>query len=288
MGKKKLESKLIKIGSDPNIHHGSLNDPIYRASTIIFNNYKSFLKAKKDKFNMPYYGRISGYNIKRLERVISDLYQSEASVITSSGLSAISISLLSQLSKDDEILVTENCYEPVYNFCKNELVKFGIKTNFFKSNNLLNLKKNITKRTKLIYIESPGSLNYEIDQIEEIVNIAKEKKIITLFDNTWATFLGFNPIKWGIDIAIESCTKYFSGHSDTFCGAIACSKENYQKIKQTAVRMGDFVSSENCVLAIRGLRTLQSRLRTHQQNASEIFLFLKKKKMCKEDSLSSR
>ena len=282
MGKKELESKLIKIGSDPNIHHGSLNDPIYRASTIIFNNYESFLKAKKDKFNTPYYGRISSYNIKRLEKVISDLYQSEASVITSSGLSAISISLLSQLSKDDEILVTENCYEPVYNFCKNELVKFGIKTKFFKSNDFLNFKKNITRRTKLIYLESPGSLNYEIDQIEEIINIAKEKKIITLFDNTWATFLGFNPIKWGIDIVIESCTKYFSGHSDTFCGAIACSKENYQKIKQTAVRMGDFVSSESCVLAIRGLRTLQSRLRIHQQNAFEIFLFLKKKKCVKK------
>ena len=113
-----------------------------------------------------------------------------------------------------------------------------------------------------------------------------KKKITTLFDNTWATFLGFNPLKWGVDIVIESCTKYFSGHSDTFCGAIARSRENYQKIKQTAVRIGDFVSSESCVLAIRGLRTLQSRLRIHQQNAFEIFLFLKKK-MCKKDSISS-
>ena len=282
MGKKDIKSKLIKIGSDPKVHYGSLGDPLYKTSTIIFDDYKSFMKAKRDKFNLPYYGRLGNYNIKRFEKIICELYESEASVITSSGLSAISITLLSLLSHNEEILVTENCYEPVFNFCKRELVKFGIKTRFFKSKNYLNLEKIITKKTKIIYLESPGSLNYEIDDIEKIVIIAKKHKITTILDNTWATFLGFNPIKWGVDIVIESCTKYFSGHSDTFCGAIACSKENRQIIKQTAVRIGDFVSSENCQLAIRGLRTLDSRLKEHQKNALEIFLHLQTKKCIKK------
>ena len=100
-------------------------------------------------------------------------------------------------------------------------------------------------------------------------------------DNTWATFLGINPIKWGIDIVVESCTKYFSGHSDNFCGIIACSSENYKRIKQTAVRIGDFVSAESCYTAIRGLRTLSLRMEKHHQNAIKVFEFLKKIKCVK-------
>lgn len=282
MGKKELESKLIKLGSDPKIHHGSLSDPIYKTSTIIFDDYQSFIKAKKDRFNLPYYGRFGNYTTKRFEKIISQAYESEAALVTSSGLSSITISLLSFLSKGDEILVSENCYEPVFNFCSKLLKNFGIKTIFFENNNSVNLERLISDKTKVIYLESPSSLNYEVEDIEKVVKIAKKRKIITIQDNTWATFIGLNPLKWGIDIVIESCTKYFSGHSDNFCGAIACSKLNYDKIKQTAIRIGDFVSSESCFSAIRGMRTLKVRLKKHQENAEEIFEYLSKKNCVKK------
>ena len=282
MGKNRFESRLIKLGSNPELHHGSLSDPIYKTSTIIFENYKNYLKAKKNKFNLPYYGRFGNYSVKRFEQIICKLYQSEASIITSSGLSAITFSLLSFLSQGDEILITENCYEPVYNFCNRELKKFGIKTRFFKNNNSKLLEKLCNKKTRLIYLESPGSLNYEVEDLEKIVEISKRKKIITVMDNTWATFLGINPLKWGIDIVIESCTKYISGHSDNFCGVIACSKLNFNKIKQTAVRFGDFVSSESCYNSIRGLKTLSIRLDKHQENAYKIFEYLNSKSCVKK------
>ncbi len=282
MGKKKIESELIKFGSDPEIHHGSLSDPIYKTSTIIFNSYKDFTKAKKNRFKLPYYGRFGNYTTKRFENLVCRLYASEKSIITGSGLSAITISLLSFLSKGDELLVSENCYEPVFNFCKNELKRFGIKTSFFKNNLPSELEKLINNKTKIIYLESPGSLNYEVEDIEKIVKIAKKNNIKTIIDNTWATFLGFNPLRWGVDVVVESCTKYFSGHSDNFCGIIACSELNYNKIKLTAVRMGDFVSSESCFYALRGLRTLSVRLKKHEENALKIFKFLKKKKIVKE------
>ncbi len=282
MGKNKINSELIKLGSDPNLHHGSLSDPIYKTSTIIFNDYRSFLDAKKDKFKKPYYGRFGNYSTKRFEELVCNIYKSEDAVITSSGLSAITISLLSFLSKGDEVLITENCYEPVYNFCSKELSKFGIKTYFYKNNNTSSINKYINKKTKLIYIESPGSLNFEVEDIDKIVKIAKKNNIITIMDNTWATFLGFNPLDWGIDVAIESCTKYFSGHSDNFCGVIACSKKNFKKIKQTAVRLGDFVSSEACFNAIKGLRTLSTRLEKHQENSLKVFKYLETKKSVKE------
>ena len=279
MGKKKIESRLIKLGSNPEIHHGSLSDPIYKTSTIIFDDYKSFIKAKKNKFKLPYYGRFGNYTSKRFEETVAKIYESEASIATSSGLSAITISLLSFLKKGDELLVSENCYEPVFNFCENELKKFGIKTTFFENNNPEKFRNLITHNTKIVYLESPGSINFEVEDIENIVKITKDKKIKTIIDNTWATFLIANPLKWGIDIAIESCTKYFSGHSDNFCGIIACNKSDYKKIKQTAVRFGDFVSSENCSLALRGLRTLNVRLNKHEENAKKIFKYLKKKEI---------
>ena len=99
-------------------------------------------------------------------------------------------------------------------------------------------------------------------------------------DNTWATFIGLNPLEWGVDVAIESCTKYFSGHSDNFCGVIACGNEHFKKIKQTAVRVGDFVSAEACFNAIKGMRTLSTRLEKHQENSLKVFEYLETKKDC--------
>ena len=132
-------------------------------------------------------------------------------------------------------------------FATQYLVKFGVQIKFFENNNITKFTKLITKKTKIIYLESPSSMNYEVEDLEKIIKIAKQKNILTVFDNTWATFLGFNPLKWGIDIVIESGTKYISGHSDNFCGIVACSYNNYLKIKSTATKYGDYVHSERVV-----------------------------------------
>ena len=282
MGKNKIKTRLIHSGIDPVKNYGSLSDPIYKSSTLIFKDYKEYLLAKKNKFSKPYYGRLGSINTKRLEKIMSELYQSENCVITSSGLSAITLTLVSFLEKGSECLITQNCYEPVYNFATQNLVKFGVKVKFFENNNLTNFIKLITKKTKIIYLESPGSMNYEVEDLEKIIKIAKQKNIITVFDNTWATFLGFNPLKWGVDIVIESATKYISGHSDNFCGIIACSYNNYLKIKSTATKYGDYVHSESCVTAIRGLRTLETRINQHSKNAQVIYNFLNKSKIVKD------
>ena len=282
MGKNKIKTKLIHSGIDTVKNYGSLGDPLYKSSTLIFKNYKEYLLAKKNKFSKPYYGRLGSYNTKRLEKLMSELYQSESCVITSSGLSAITLSLVSFLEKGSECLITQNCYEPVYNFATQNLAKFGVKVNFFENNNLKNFTKLITKKTKIIYLESPGSMNYEVEDLEKIIKIAKQKNIITVFDNTWATFLGFNPLKWGVDVVIESATKYISGHSDNFCGIIACSYNNYLKIKSTATKYGDYVHSDSCVTAIRGLRTLETRMNQHSKNARVVYNFLNKNKIVKD------
>ncbi len=278
---KKIKTNIINLGSNPENNHGSISDPIFKNSTLIFKDYASFIESKKNKFEVPYYGRIGNFTTKRFEKVIAELYSSDKAIVTSSGLSAITITFISLLSKGDEILVVENCYEPVANFCNFILSRLDIKTQFYKCNRT-SLNSVITKRTKLIYLESPGSLNYEVQDLNEVVSIAKKNNIITVMDNTWSTFLGCNPLKFGVDIVIESLTKYFSGHSDNFCGAIACSKKNFSLIKNTAVRLGDFVSPESCFFASRGLKTLSVRMKNHQKSAEKVFNFLNNHSLIKK------
>jgi len=277
---KKVDTKIIHNGSDPKKHFGSINDPIYKNSTLIFNNYKNFLESKTKKIDVPYYGRINTYTTRRFEKLVSNLYECKFSVVTSSGLSAITLTLLSLLRKNDEILLTENCYEPVFNFVENDLKRFGVTSKYFKSDHDENFSKLITSKTKVIYIESPGSLNFEVEDIEKVVSIAKSRKILTVMDNTWSTFLGCNPLKYGVDIVIESATKYLSGHSDNFLGIIALKSNKLRKIiKQSAVRIGDFVAPESCFEASRGLKTLKIRLEKHEYNAKRIFKYLKSHKL---------
>ena len=272
---KKIKTKLIHDGSDPRKHYGSINNPIYKNSTLIFESYKTFLHAKKNKFDVPYYGRISTYTTRSFEKIICSLYQSKYTVLTSSGLSAITMTLKSLLKKNDEILITENCYEPVFNFAKYELSKFGIIVNYY-SNNCKNLNKIVSRNTKLIYVESPGSLNFNVEDLNLISKFAKKNKLITVIDNTWATFIGCNPLNFGFDVVIESGTKYLSGHSDNFLGIITTKSKNfYDQIKKTTVRYGDFVSAESCFSALKGLKTLGIRMENHSKNASEVFKILK-------------
>ena len=274
---KKIATKIIHTGSSPEKNSGSINIPVYKNSTLIFNNYNTFLNAKKSRFNLPYYGRINTKTTSNLAKIISTLYKSKFTVLTSSGLSAITLTLKTFLKKNDEVLITENCYEPVFNFAQSELSKFGVKVTYF-SNNCKNLENLIKENTKLIYAESPGSLNFEVSDLKKISSLAKKNKIISIIDNTWSTFLGCNPLIYGFDIVIESATKYISGHSDNFLGIVTTkSKLMYESIKKTTVRYGDFVSSESCYSAFNGLRTLKIRIENHSKNASEIFDFLKSK-----------
>ena len=136
---KKLDTNIIHFGSNPSEHYGSINDPIYKNSTLIFNDYDSYLNSKNEKFKKPYYGRISTYTTRRFEKLVCSLYNSKYAILTSSGLSAITMTLISLLKKNDEILITENCYEPVFNFAKkNELLRFGIKSIYYPTS----IKKN--------------------------------------------------------------------------------------------------------------------------------------------------
>ena len=271
MKKIKKETKLVLTGRKPFDNYGIVNPPIYRASTILFKNTKELRKAITNRFNQTYYGRYGTPTTFALEEGIAEIENGYRTIATSSGMSSISITLLSFLSKDDHCLISDCTYYPTKKFAIKILSKFGVRIDFYDPKNLDSLKKRINKKTKLIFMESPSSLTFEIEDISEIIKIAKNKKIITVIDNSWATPLYFSPINHGIDISILAATKYISGHADTMLGLITVKNEKlFLKIKDTAVSLGDCPGPQECYLSLRGLRTLSTRLEHHRSSALKI------------------
>ena len=271
MKKIKKDTKIILSGRKPFDNYGIVNPPIYRTSTVLFKNIKELGKAISNRFNQTYYGRYGTPTTFYLEEGIAEIENAYRTIATSSGMSSISITLLSFLSKDEHCLISDCTYYPTKKFAMKILSKFGVKVDFYDPTNINSLKKRINKKTKLIFMESPSSLTFEIEDMNEIIKIAKKKKIITAIDNSWATPFYFSPIKCGIDISILAATKYISGHADTMLGRITEKNEKlFLKIKDTAVSLGDCPGPEECYLSLRGLRTLATRLEKHRSSALKI------------------
>ena len=271
MKKIKKITNLTLAGRNPFKNHGIVNPPIYRTSTVLFENTKELGEAIKNRFNRTYYGRYGTPTTFALEEGIAQIENGYKTIATSSGMSSISISLLSFLSKNDHCLISDCTYYPTKKFASKILSKFGVYVDFYDPKNLDSIKKKINKKTKLIFMESPASLTFEIEDISEIIKIAKKRKIITMIDNSWATPLYFSPIKKGIDISILAATKYISGHADTMLGLITTKNEKlFLKIKDTAVSLGDCPGPQECYLGLRGLRTLSARLENHRSSALKL------------------
>lgn len=271
MKKIKKDTKILLAGRKPFENYGIVNPPIYRTSTVLFKNTKELGKAIKNRFKQTYYGRYGTPTTFALENSIAEIENGYRTIATSSGMSSISISLLSFLSKDDHCLISDCSYYPTKKFANKILSRFGVNIDFYDPTNIESIKKKINKKTKIIFMESPASLTFEIENISEIIKIAKKKKIITMLDNSWATPFYFSPIDIGIDISILAATKYISGHADVMLGLITVKNEKlFLKIKDTVVSLGDCPGPQECYLALRGLRTLPTRLEHHRSNALKI------------------
>ncbi len=265
----KIKSLLTKIGRDPSKQKGFINPGIYKGSTMVFANFKDYLKdIKKDDDRATFYGINSNPSHKELEDSISKLYNAKDTVIASSGLAALIIPFFSFLRKGDEVLINDNVYSPTRTFCNNLLKGYGIKINYFKpTDNIKNIEKKITKKTKLIFLESPGTATFEILDIPLITKIAKKKNIPTAMDNTWASPIFCNPLKLGINIVIDAGTKYISGHSDVLIGFVSSDKKYYKEIRRTIKTLGICPGSEEVYLSLRGIPTLHLRMKEVEKNA---------------------
>ena len=264
-------------------HNQSVNPPVVRASTIIFKSMQDIKKTQNKYLKDPVsgnfdYGRQGTSTTYALQQILKKIEECYKVYLTPTGFGAIFLGVLSVVKPDDEILVTDSVYSPSRLLTETYLKKFNIRAIFYNPNDLNDLKSKITKKTKLIFVENPGSNTFEFQDLSKIVALAKKNKIYTAIDNTWGTPYFLKPIKLGFDMSIVSATKYYSGHSDVMGGSLAISKRVFKLVEQTSKVSGLRLGPDDAYLILRGIRTLDVRLDKHQENALKVSKFLSKQK----------
>jgi len=260
-------------------HNQSVNPPIVRASTIIFKSMQDIRKtqdkAKKNPKGGHFdYGRQGTSTTHILQQILSKLEESYFTFLTPTGFGAVFLAIFSVTRPGDEIVVADPVYSPTRLLSQDFLKEFNIKTTFYDPHDLKTLEKAITKKTKLIFVENPGSNTFDFQDLGKIISIAKKNKILTAIDNTWGTPYFLKPIKLGFDMSIVSATKYYSGHSDVMGGSLAVNKKVFAKVKAAERVTGLRLGPDDAYLITRGLRTLDVRLDRHRENAKKVAEFL--------------
>ena len=267
-------------------YNQSVNPPVVRASTIIFKTMnelrKTQAKGKKNPTGGHFdYGRQGTSTTYILQKMLKEMEECYHVFLTPTGFGSVFLSIFSIVRPGDEILVADPVYYPTRLLTQDFLKPFNIKTIFYNPHNLNTLKDKITSKTKLIYVENPGSNSFEFQDLSKIISIAKKYKLFTAIDNTWATPYFLKPIKLGFDMSIVSATKYYSGHSDVMGGSLAVNKKVFKYVEKANKISGLRLGPDDAYLIIRGLRTLDIRLDKHQENAKKVANFLSKNKKIK-------
>ena len=279
--KKSIRTFLKSAGKDEIAR--SANPAIVRASTIYFKTMQEMRKHQKKitkgkKVDHWDYGRQGSQTTIKLQNIIKELEQSYDVFLTQTGFGAVVLAIMSVCRPGDEIVISDCVYRPTQKLTSQLLKEFNIKAIWYDPNSFDDLKNKVTKKTKLIYVENPGSNTFEFQDLGKITAFAKRKNIYTAIDNTWGTAYYLQPIKLGFDMSIVSATKYYSGHADVMAGSLAVSKKVYKKVWWYNHVSGHRLSADDAYLVIRGLRTLDLRLEKHQENTKIIIKWLAQQK----------
>lgn len=263
----KRSTKLVHWGRDPKAYHGVVNPPLVRTSTILYDDLAAYLNPHT-RFR---YGRINNPLSETFETAMAALEGGHKAISTCSGLAAITSAMLAFCKAGDHVLIVDALYPPARYFAQRQLTKMGVEVEFYDPLIAERIKFLIRPNTAFIYLESPCSVTFEVMDVPAIVREAKARNVLTIMDNTWAGGILFNPMAHGVNVVLQSCAKYVSGHSDVNLGfVVADTPENYSRLKQTAIDLGQCGGPEDMVLALRGLRTLEMRFKNAQAQMMEI------------------
>ena len=251
--------------------YASLAVPTHRASTIVYPDAASFANRKDRGFDGYTYGLHGTPTTRTLEAQLSALHGGQRTMLVPSGQAAVTLVMLSVLMPGDRVLIPDHVYPPVRSFCRDYLAPRGIDFAVYDPLIGAGIADLIDERTRLVWVESPGSGSMEVQDIPAIAEAAKAKGALVGCDNTWATPLIFKPLAHGVDFAAEALTKYVGGHSDLLLGSITVAeKALWQRMKETVRALGIGVSPDECALALRGIETMGVRL-AHMGRVSEDF-----------------
>ncbi len=252
-----------------------VNPPIWRASTHMFESCADLAGGRPNVQGHFFYGRRGGPTQWALCDALTALEPGAHSTeLLPSGVAALALAMLAVLRPGDEVLVTDNAYEPTVWIAASMLSQFGITARRFDPIDVAGFTAKISDKTRAIMLESPGSLTMEVCDVPALAAIAREHGVISIIDNTWATALGFPALERGCDISVMSLTKHVGGHSDLMMGSISAGEEVMGKVRQMVQFLGQVVSPDDAALALRGLRTLAVRLERSTQSAARIARWL--------------
>jgi cystathionine beta-lyase len=260
----------VRSGRDPAIHGPFVNPPVVHASTVLFDNSDDLLSGQA-RYT---YGRRGTPTTDALESAITEMEGAAGSVLCPSGLSAVSTALLSVLRAGDHLLMADNVYDPARNIATGVLKRLGIETTFFAPQIGAGIAELFQPNTRAVYLESPGSLTFEVSDIPAIAAEARAREAYVLADNTWATPYFFKPLEHGVDLAILAGTKYLCGHSDVMIGTVAGNDRTYPMLRETHGDLGLCVGPDDIYLTLRGIRTMGVRLDRQMQSAMTIAQWL--------------
>ena len=254
-------TRLVTGGRDPFAQHGYINPPVYHASTLLYRSAEDYL-ARRGRYK---YGRRGTPTSEALSDAIAELEGRACAgvALLPSGLAACSIALMAMLKAGDHVLVTDNVYEPTRILCDGILSRLGISTTYYDPLIGSGIASLFKPNTRAVYLESPGSLSFEIQDVPAIAAAAHAHGAVVLMDNTWASPLYFQPLEKGVDLAIQSGSKYIGGHSDLMLGTISANRTTWPQLIKTVHAMGLCVGPDDMYLGLRGLRTMGVRLAQH-------------------------
>jgi cystathionine beta-lyase len=263
-------TEVVHLGRDPFAQHGFVNTPVYRGSTVLYPTLAS-LEAKTQPYT---YGRRGTPTVRALESALTTLAGGADTKLTASGYQAVTTALLAFAQSGDHILMVDTVYQPTRQFCDHLLTRLGVETEYYDPLLGADVAKLFRPNTRLVYVESPGSQTFEMQDIPAIASLARERNIWVLADNTWASPLYCQPLALGADVVIEAGTKYLVGHADALLGFITSNDRAKRHVELAAGNLGVCPGSEETYLGLRGLRTLDVRLARHQETGIRLAQWL--------------
>ena len=263
------ETKVAHLGRHPERFAGTVNTPVFRASTILSSSMAEWEQKKKDRAQEKagtYYG-LNGTPTKHLlEEALAEIEGGYKCQIYPSGLAACVIPILAYVKAGDHILVPDSVYGPTRKFCDSQLKRFNVETTYYDPLIGAGIGALMRSNTRVVFVESPGSLTFEVQDVPAIADVAHKGGATVLMDNTWGTPLYFRPFDHGVDVSIQATTKYIVGHSDVIMGSVTCTKEAWPALKAATAEFGQTAAPDDCYLAARGLRTMALRLPRHWES----------------------
>lgn len=266
-----INTILAHSGRKDKSHQGPVNPPVIRASTILFPNAEALKKSHGTRDSYAIHGTETTI---ALEETLCALEGADSCFLTPSGLAAITTAMLALLKSGDHVLMLDSCYGPTRDFCDGMLKQLGITTTYYDPLIGSDIETLMQANTKMVFVESPGSQSFEVQDIPAIAKVAHTHGALVVSDSTWATPIGWPSFALGVDVSIHAATKYIVGHSDALMGVILCAEPVTQTMRYAYRQLGMSISGDDAALALRGLRTLTARLAQHTSSAMHVAQWL--------------